>query len=298
LSVVRRLLLRNRRIWAVVRDSVSGLWRYGGVHAGNLAYLSLLALFPFFIMIGAIAGSMGRTDYGYRAVRGFLKTLPPEVATLVAKPIEDVIANRASSGLLTFGIIVTLWTVSGFIENLRVIIREAYGTATMVPPWRYRLGALLLVFVAVLVMIAAFAAEVLLTSVDSVVLEYVPMAAQTVGRSALSQLLPALALFLALYATFYALTPKRHRIIGDPIWPGPLVTTIVWIGTTRLMPLALGLFGSYSRTYGSLAGVAVTLLFFWIIGLGLVFGAHLNASLAKARQRRLKGGQTILSGTA
>lgn len=290
--------MRNRRGWAVLRDCVTGVWEKGGVHAGNLAYLSLLALFPFFIMIGAVAGAMGRTDYGYRAVRGFLKTLPPEVTSLVAKPIEDVIANRASGGLLTFGILVTLWTISGFIENLRLIIREAYGTATVVQPWRYRLGALLLVFVAVLVMIAAFAFEVLLTSVDTVVLEYVPMAAQDVGRSTVSQALPALALFIALFATFYALTPKRHRITGDPVWPGPLVTTVVWIGTTRLMPLALGLFGGYSRTYGSLAGVIVTLLFFWIIGLGLVFGAHLNASLAKSRQRRLKGGSSILSGTA
>jgi membrane protein len=241
---------------------------------------------------------MGRTAYGYRAVRGFLKTLPPEVATLIAKPIEDVIANRASSGLLTFGILVTLWTISGFIENLRLIIREAYGTANIVPPWRYRLGALLLVFVAVAVMIAAFAAEVVLTSVDSVVLDYVPLAAKDAGRSVISQLVPAVALFVALFATFYALTPKRHRISGDPIWPGPAVTTIVWIGTTRLMPWAIGLFGGYSLTYGSLAGVVVTLLFFWIIGLGLVFGAHLNASLAKARQRRLKGGQTLSSGTA
>ena len=298
MSFARRLLMRNRRVWAVVRDCVTGVWEKGGVHAGNLAYLSLLALFPFFIMIGAVAGAMGRTDYGYRAVRGFLKTLPPEVATLVAKPIDDVIANRASSGLLTFGILVTLWTISGFIENLRLIIREAYGTANIVPPWRYRLGALLLVFVAVMVMIAAFAAEVLLTSVDSVVLDYVPLAAKDLGRSTVSQLVPALALFVALYATFYALTPKRHRISGDPVWPGPLVTTVVWIGTTRLMPLVLGLFGGYSLTYGSLAGVMVTLLFFWIIGLGLVFGAHLNAALAKARQRRLEGGSSILSGTA
>jgi membrane protein len=54
------------------------------------------------------------------------------------------------------------------------------------------------------------------------------------------------------------------------------------------MPWALGLFGGYSLTYGSLAGVIVALLFFYIIGIGLVAGAHLNASLAKARQRRLK----------
>jgi membrane protein len=295
MSLTRRLLLRYRRIWAVVRDTVGGVWRNGGVHAGNLAYLSLLALFPFFIVIAAVAGSMGRTEYGYRAVRGFLKTLPPEVADLVAKPIADVVGTRASGGLLTLGIIVTLWTISGFIENLRLIIREAYGAATVVPPWRYRLGSLALVFAAVMVMLAAFAVEVLLTGIESVVLDAMPLVTQDFGRSSVAQLLPALAVFAALYATFYALTPKRYRIRNYPVWPGPLVTTLVWIGTTRLMPFVLGQFGSYSLTYGSLAGVIVTLLFFWIIGLGLVFGAHLNASLAKLRQRRLKTAEAVLT---
>ena len=63
---------------------------------------------------------------------------------------------------------------------------------------------------------------------------------------------------------------------------------VPWIGTTMAMPGVLGQFGSYSFTYGSLAGVIVALLFFYIIGLGLVGGAHLNAALARDRQRRLR----------
>jgi membrane protein len=47
------------------------------------------------------------------------------------------------------------------------------------------------------------------------------------------------------------------------------------------LPPAVAVFGGYGRTYGSLAGVIVTLFFFWLIGLGLVFGAHLNAALAE-----------------
>jgi membrane protein len=295
LSFARRLLLRNRRAWAVVRDTIAGVWAKGFTHAGNLAYLSLLALFPFFIVVAAVAGTLGRTDDGYRAVRAFLKTLPPEVVGLVAKPITDVIENRASGGLLTFGILVTLWTVTGFIETLRLIIREAYGTAGGAAPWRYRLGALALVFAAVVLMIAALTAEVLLTGAETFVLKLMPPGAEALGRGNLSQYLPPLALFAALYATFFALTPKRYRVLRYPVWPGPLATTIVWIGTTRLMPFVLGQFGAYSLTYGSLAGVIVTLLFFWIIGLGLVFGAHLNASLAKARQRRLKVPEIVLT---
>nr|WP_310525159.1 YihY/virulence factor BrkB family protein [Polymorphobacter sp.] len=287
-SLLTRLLLRNRRIWVVVRDTVVGVWADGFTHAGNLAYLSLLTLFPFFIVLATVAGSVGRTDYGMRAVTGFMRLLPPDVAALVAKPIADVTEVRASAGLLTLGILVTLWTVTSFIETIRDIIRKAYGSSTSVPVWRYRIASLAFVFAAVILMLTAFAAQVLLTGAETFVAEIMPRTDAIIEGIGFRRRLPAIALFVALYAIFYALTPKRFRAPGFIVWPGALVTTVTWVGTTTGMPWALGLFGGYSLTYGSLAGVIVALLFFYIIGLGLVAGAHLNAALAKATQRRLK----------
>ncbi len=115
-----------------------------------------------------------------------------------------------------------------------------------------------------------------------------PLAVGALGQFAIGRLLPAGALFVALYLIFFALTPKRYRMLGCPMWPGALATTLVWVGTTMVMPWVLSQFSDYTLTYGSLAGVIVALLFFYIIGLGLVVGAHFNAALAKARQRRLR----------
>jgi membrane protein len=286
-SLVTRLLLRNRRIWAVVRDTIAGVWNDGFSHAGNLAFLSLLTLFPFFIVLATVAGSLGRTDYGMRAVSGFLRLLPPDVAALVAKPIADVTEVRASTGLLTLGILVTLWTVTNFIETIRDIIRRAYDTPAAVSLWRYRIASLLFVFAAVFLMLLAFAAQVVLTGAETFVAELMPQTNAFVRGLGFRRAVPAAALFIALYAIFLALTPQRFRGIGYAVWPGALVTTVTWVGTTMGMPWALGLFGGYSLTYGSLAGVIVALLFFYIIGIGLVAGAHLNAALAKDRQKRL-----------
>ena len=285
---VARLLVRNRRLWAITRDTVSGVWADGFTHAGNLAYLSLLTLFPFFIVLATVAGSLGRTDYGSRAITGFLRLLPPDVAELVAKPIADVTEVRASAGLLTLGILVTLWTVTSFIETIRDIIRRAFGTKAVVPVWQYRVASLAFVFGAVLLMLLAFAAQVVLTGAETFVARIIPRADALIGGLGFERLLPPLALFLALYSIFFILTPKRFRGDGFRIWPGALVTMVTWIGTTMAMPWVLGQFGSYSFTYGSLAGVIVALLFFYIIGLGLVGGAHLNAALARDRQRRLR----------
>ncbi|MFZ4689321.1 MAG: YihY/virulence factor BrkB family protein [Polymorphobacter sp.] len=293
MSLLRRLLLRNRRIWVVARDTVVGVWSDGFTHAGNLAYLSLLTLFPFFIVLATVAGALGRTDDGLLAIQVFLRALPPDVALLVAKPIADVIGVRASGGLLTFGILVTLWTVTGFIETIRSIIHDAYGSHQRLPVWRYRIGSVLIVFAGVVLMLLAFAAQVVLTGADTFVEQLMPVAGDVMSVLGIGRLVPPAALFIAVYLSFFALTPRRFRMLRCPIWPGALATSLVWIGTTLAMPRVLGQFANYTLTYGSLAGVIVALLFFYILGLGLIVGAHLNAALAKQRQRRLKTVQHV-----
>ncbi len=110
---VRCARLLATRPCRIVARVVGGTWNDGFMHAGNLAYLSLLTLFPFFIVVATVAGALGRTDDGLHAVSAFLRTVPPDVGTLIAKPIHEVLAARSQKGLLTLGIVVTLWTVSG-----------------------------------------------------------------------------------------------------------------------------------------------------------------------------------------
>lgn len=272
--------LTATRPWQVVARTVAGTWSDGFTLAGNLAYLSLLTLFPFFIVVATVAGAFGRTGDGIHAINAFLRTVPPDVAKLIAQPVREVIAARSQKGLLTLGIVVTLWTVSGFIETIREIVRRAYGTTSSRPVWEYRLGAMLLIVGAVALMLVAFAIQVALTAVEQFVMHQLPLQADLVGTLGIGRVVPAIVLFIALWGIFVVLTPKKIRDGKCPIWPGPLLITAVWMGTTMLLPAILGLFGGYNLTYGSLAGVIVALLFFYIIGLGVVIGAQLNAALA------------------
>lgn len=265
---------------AVISRMIAGVYSDGFVFAGNIAYLSLLTLFPFFIVVATLAGSLGRTDDGIHAVNAFLRTVPRDVGTLIAAPIQGVIAARSGSGVLTLGVLVTLWTVSGFIETIREIIRRAYGTVASHAAWKYRIGAMLLAIGGVVLMVVAFITQFVLTGVEQFIAQLFPMKTDLIGMLGLGRLAPAVALMTALWLIFRALTPKRYRGEDCRIWPGALLTTAIWIGTTMLLPVVLAQFGSYDLTYGSLAGVIVALLFFWIIGLGLVLGAQLNAALA------------------
>jgi membrane protein len=92
----------------------------------------------------------------------------------------------------------------------------------------------------------------------------------------------------ALYGLFYTLTPAKYRNSRCPKWPGAVFTALWWFAATMLLPLVLSWLGGYDRTYGSLAGVIIALFFFWLVGFGLVIGAHLNAALAETPKATVK----------
>ena len=93
-------------------------------------------------------------------------------------------------------------------------------------------------------------------------------------------------MFGALFALFYAVTPRKYR--HNHVWPGAAFTAVWWLSMTAGLPWALSQLGGYDLTYGSLAGVVVLLTFFYLIGLGVVFGAHLNAALAEPPEPALQ----------
>jgi membrane protein len=108
-----------------------------------------------------------------------------------------------------------------------------------------------------------------------------PQLAAFIATLSLSRLLPALGVAPSLYVLFATLTPAQfRRAPAGRVWPGALFTTAWWIIVAATLPVVLRRFFTYDLTYGSLAGSMVTLLFFWLVGLGLVIGAEQNAALA------------------
>jgi membrane protein len=274
--------------WEITKRIAIGVYNDGFIHAGNLAFLSILALFPFFILATAIAQLLGQSADGAKTVAAVLAKLPPQVATVLSGPIEEVLTVRTGS-LLWLGAVVGLWTAASYIETIRDILRRAYGVKFSAPFWTYRLLSIALILAAVLLLMAAFGATVILSSVQHVVVERVPGSSGLATTLGLYRIAPAIALFVTFYFTLLALTPSRYRKLTCRKWPGALLITLWWLATAELLPVALGLLGGYEITYGSLAGVAIVLIFFFVIGLGVVTGAELNAALADPGAYALKG---------
>ncbi|BDI59735.1 YihY/virulence factor BrkB family protein [Qipengyuania nanhaisediminis] len=268
------------RFFEVARRTLVGTWQDGFIHAGNLAYLAMFAIFPFFIVGAALFELIGGRDRAIELVTTVLIAMPPTVSSALGPVAEEIIYAR-EGWLLWLGAGVALWTVSSLIETIRDILRRAYGTRPSHAFWKYRLFSAGLILGAVVLLMASLFATVVIGTAQQVILAGFPQLSEAIDTLRLSRIAPALGLALSLYLLFFTLTPSEYRSRAYPKWPGALFTALWWLGVTTAMPIILRQFFAYDLTYGSMAGIIIALFFFWLVGLGLVIGAELNAALAE-----------------
>lgn len=266
------------RIW-------HGTYEDGFIHAGNLAYMAILALFPFFITVAGVFAAFGEEGQSEASLHGFLRTLPPVVARVI-EPVALSAMEARTGWLLWIGALVGVWTVSSLIETIRDILHRAYGTPARLAFWRYRLLSTGMTVAAVVLLLFALFAQVGITAAEEVVTTWFPTFDALALQLTLSRLVPTLVLYFALFVLFATLTPAEYRGKGYPKWPGAVLVAVWWGVVTELLPHALRTFFTYDLTYGSLAGVMIALFFFWLVGLGIVVGAELNAALAQSPEER------------
>lgn len=272
----------------VIVDTMSGFGEDNGlILAGHLAYLTLLGMFPFFIFIVWLAGKIGRSASGIAAIETFLNTVPPNVAAALQAPVAQVTQHRPQE-LLTIGVCVAIWTAGSVVETLRIIIHKAYNQPAGQAFWRRRLHSVVVVICAALLLLIAMGLQFSLSGLDKLLLYYVPGLETTfIALGVLRKLLTPCLLFGVLVGLHRTLTPGWFGVRLH--WPGALLTTVAWIGIAAALPYVLVHVGGYSLTYGSLAGVMVTLLFFYLIGSAFVVGAQLNGAILRASLDNMGG---------
>ncbi|AEI38315.1 MAG: YihY/virulence factor BrkB family protein [Zymomonas mobilis subsp. pomaceae] len=312
----KKQMKKRHSFFSVVVQVFNGVMNEGFVHAGNFAYMALLTLFPFMILTIIIASGIGRGADGFAAVHSFLSALPPNVSSQLSGPIFQVLAMRSGS-LIWWSALVSLWSVSSFISSIRELL---YRTYRLEPPTafiKYRLGAMAINIMAVFLLLFILSIQVMLAALQHIfseqfswLLQYISAAFPHISLSDNQNLMDKLALigitsdrmrtfldhitafsilsriisggllFGALYILFYTVTPPQYREAHYFKWPGALLTAFWWQMVSMILPIALNNMLDYNRSYGGLAGSVIVLIYFWIIGLGLVVGVHLNATLA------------------
>lgn len=252
-----------------------------GILAAALAYRFFLALFPFFIFIAALAGFVthlfGINSPTDRIINTIGDTLPSDVTSVIRTQLESVV-NHRNAALLSVGLVGTLWAASAGVGTLMRAMNRAYGVEETRPAWkRYALATGLTTF-AGLTLVAAFLAFVVWQASGAKIADKMGLGG---AAAALFPLLhwpiSVLAILLAT-AIIYRVAPNA-RLPFRRILPGMALFTSVWLIATYLFGLFVSHFNSYNSTYGTLGGVVILLVWFYLTAFILLVGAELNAVL-------------------
>lgn len=257
-------------IWAVIdrfnRDQ-------GSVLAGYLAYAAMLSLLPFLVFAAALTGFVVGPENSTAALDTLFQGIPDHVAQTLEPVVLEVLAQRRG-GILTLSAVGAMWAASNGVEALRVGFDHAYDVQHgrhIAVNRLFSLGYVLIGYVifavlALLIVLAplVFRLAELILGID------VPFAAE-----ALRFIVALSVLWIALWAAHRLLPARRMRHIR--LWPGLLASTILIALLAVGMSVYLEHAPSYSLTYGTLAGVILSLLFFYFCGAALILGAQVNA---------------------
>ena len=250
-------------------------------HAGYLSFLSILSIFPFLILLVSLAGLFGETTLGTEFVAILFNNLPSDVVTALNPRIAEIISGPPQS-LLTIAILGALWTASSSVEGLRTIFNRAYRVST--PPayiWR-RLMSILQFLIIIVIILSSTLLIILLPIFLEKILNILHVGAlyeQVKTIMHLSFFITGLTIFCAISFLYYVIPNLRQK--WRNVFPGALLVLILWFLSGKLFTLYLQEFDQVNLIYGSLASFIVTLLFFYIIAMILIFGAEFNYAIEK-----------------
>ncbi|MEL6531076.1 MAG: YihY/virulence factor BrkB family protein, partial [Pseudomonadota bacterium] len=177
------------RVFEVIRRTAVGSYNDGFIHAGNLAYLSMLAIFPFFILGAALFELIGGREQSAALIETVLMATPPTVSDVI-RPVAEDSAGARSGWLLWLGAGVGLWTVSSLIETIRDILRRAYGTTPRHAFWKYRLFSAGLILGAVVLLMVSLFAQVGIGAAQQVIDAAFPQLSEAINTLRVSRIVP------------------------------------------------------------------------------------------------------------
>jgi membrane protein len=243
-------------------------------YASALSYQVLFSIFPFIIFLVALLGFLQLSDF-FVWLRENAQLMLPEQAMQPVNTVIDELQQK-SGGLLSFGVIVALWTASAAVRATMNALNVAYDVEEGRAAWKlYPLSILYTIGIAVM-MIAAAALLIVGPQAIQWLTHQVGMEQLFVTLWAWLRLPAAVLLLMLAVAVIYYVAPDVEQEFRF-ITPGAVLAVLVWIGASLGFNYYVRSFADYSATYGSIGAIVVLLLYFFISSSVLLFGAEVNA---------------------
>jgi len=263
-----------RRTWReTIDDDVMGL-------AAQLAYYFFLALFPALLFLLAVASFFPLTDVADEVGRALGPVVSPQVLELIQQQMRRL-ANNENGGLLTVGVAGALWSSSAALVSIVGALNRAYDIEEGRPWWKVRIVAIGLTLGSALFVILAFALVLAGPSVADWLGRRTGLGAPFEWTWLVLQWPLVFVLISTGIGLIYYFGPDADQ---DWVWitPGAVAATILWLVISLLFKLYIAHFTDYEGSYGTVGGVIVVLLWFYVSGIALLAGAELNAEIEHA----------------
>ena len=265
--MMKRLIAFGKELKAeIAEDRATGL-------AAEQAYYYMLSLFPMMILLLSVLPYMQIDPQ--KALDFIANFLPSESSGILEETVLDILSQQ-NGGLLTFGILGTIWSASNGMNAFM----HAQNVAFDVEETRGFIKARLLSIVLTLGLILAFAVVLILPVFGDVILDMIlyviPISTGIQTLVSILRWVVALTVLILFLTALYRFAPNKTYPFKQ-VLPGAVIATVSWLIISLGFSFYVSNFANYSSTYGSLGGVIVLMLWLYFTGLILVVGGEINA---------------------
>ncbi|WP_431219617.1 YihY/virulence factor BrkB family protein [Leifsonia xyli] len=253
--------------------------------AASLTYFGILSIFPGLIALVSLLGVFGQGKSATNAMLGIITSVAPgSTAKLLQGPIQNAVDSPASGFALVFGLVLAIWSASGYVGAFSRAMNRIYEIDEGRPFWKLKPQQLLvtiitLVLITIVALILVVSGPVTKAVGDTLHIGTAPQIAWEIAKWPLLLLVVVIIIAVLYYATPNSKQPKFRWISM-----GAIIAIVVLAIATFLFAFYVATFANYEKTYGPLAGVIVFLLWVWIANLALLFGAEFDAETERGRE--------------
>ncbi|MCO7125807.1 YihY/virulence factor BrkB family protein [Sporolactobacillus shoreicorticis] len=240
--------------------------------AATLAYYFLLSLFPLFIFLFAIIPYLGLNQDQLFSLFGAY--LPKEVLSLIHQNLDSVFTKRG--GLLSVGVIATLWPASSAVNALMRTLNRAYRVEETRSFFLIRLLAMCFTVAMIFAIAMTLAVNVISAGLARTLFSHIGLSHTFADMWSVISTLVTFCVIIIIFAFLYRLGPNM-KLKMDQVLIGAVIAGVSWQVVSYGFSFYVRYFGNYASTYGTLGGIIVLMLWFYLTAITIIIGGQINA---------------------
>ena len=253
--------------------------------AAALTYYAVLAMFPAALAMLSVVGLVSDGRETVDTLLGIMRDIGAGDAAKTLEPTLVQLSQSSSAGFgLVLGLAAALWSASGYTGAFGRGMNRIYEIGEGRPIWKLRPMMLLITLVTVVLAAAVLVGLVITGPAAEAVGNAIGLGSTVVTVWNIAKWPVMLLVVMFVVGLLYYATPNVKQPKFRWISVGAAVAIVIWVIASALFGFYVANFSSYDKTYGSLAGVVVFLLWLWITNLALLFGGELDAELERGRE--------------